>query len=50
VGRAAVYVATDGNVAIYSTSVYGPVVAGLVEGALYFQQFGEFRNITMYLL
>jgi hypothetical protein len=47
VGRAAVYVATDGNVTIYSTSVYGPMVAGLVERALYFQQFGEFRNITM---
>jgi hypothetical protein len=50
VGRAAVYVATDGNVTIYSTSVYGPMVAGLVERALYFQQFGEFRNITMNLL
>jgi hypothetical protein len=47
VGRAAVYVATNGNVTIYSTSVYGPMVAGLVERALYFQQFGEFRNITM---
>ncbi len=47
VGRAAVYIATDGNVTIYSTSVYGPMVAGLVERALYFQQFGEFRNITM---
>jgi len=50
VGRAAVYVATNGNVTIYSTSVYGPMVAGLVERALYFQQFGEFRNITMNLL
>ncbi len=47
VGRAAVYLATDGNVAIYSTSVYGPMAAGLVEGALYFQQFGELSNITM---
>jgi hypothetical protein len=38
VGRAAVYVATDGNVTIYSTSVYGPMVAGLVERALYLQR------------
>jgi hypothetical protein len=49
-GRPAVYVATNGNVTIYSTSVYGQMVEGLVERALYFQQFGEFRNITMNLL
>lgn len=48
-GRPAVYVATNGNVTIYSTSVYGQMVAGLVERALYLQRFGEFRNITMNL-
>ncbi len=47
VGRAAVYVAIDGNMTIYSTSVYGPMVAGLVEEALYLQRFGNFRNFAV---